>query len=144
MPVRATNRVRPNSCVPESSVNDRGSFEILENNVGINDEDYLFMVPARRENRVGGREGTSRRCAGNPWDLCDAPSASTDSLATNGTRPRAGRTESGRKIVRHPGSMDGAAELHQEGAPLVRVTFPAVSHFLCNCLSRRSSLERLT
>ena len=46
-----------------------------------NDESHLFVVPTRREIRAGRREGASRRCSGNAWDLCPSSPQCSSSLA---------------------------------------------------------------
>ena len=46
-----------------------------------NDEDYLFVVPTRREIRAGRGEGASRRCSGNAWDLRPSSPQGSSSLA---------------------------------------------------------------
>ena len=76
MPIHVTNRVRPNSCLIR-----RTSSGILNSDQEITDEDYLFMVPKRRESRAGGREGASRRCSGNAWDLHPSSPRCRGSLA---------------------------------------------------------------
>jgi len=46
-----------------------------------NDEDYLLVVQTRREIRAGRREGASRWCSGNAWDLCPSSPQGSNSLA---------------------------------------------------------------
>jgi hypothetical protein len=76
MLIHDTNRVRPDSCLIRWAL-----FGILDSDQEINDEDYLFMVPTRRESRAGGREGASRRCSGNAWDLRPSSPRCRSSLA---------------------------------------------------------------
>ena len=78
--IHATTRMRPNSCLIRRTL-----FRVLDSDSEISDEDCLFVVSTGRETRAGGREGASRRCSGNTWDLCRSfprrrsPLASIDS-----------------------------------------------------------------
>jgi len=89
---------------------------LLDGDQEINNEDCLFVVPTRRESRAGGREGSSRRCAGNAWNLrrsspwCWSPLAGFESPSLTPWSPD--------RIVLFPLPLDRLAELDQEDAPV--------------------------